>query len=67
MSADMRRISKRVLARRPARHTGKWATLAASDPLRYGIARMGALNMQSLGVPMAVFTDYDAAIRHLKE
>ena len=67
MSADVREISGRVIARRPAGHTGKWATLTSADPLRFGIARMGALTMESLGVPMEVFTDMGSALAYLRE
>ena len=66
MSADVREISRRVIARRPAGHTGKWATLTSADPLRFGIARMGATTIESLGVPMEVFTDMDPALAYLR-
>lgn len=64
-SADVHNISSRILGRRPAGHIGRWALVTSTEPLRFGIARMGALTMQSLGVPMEVFTDLRAALDYL--
>jgi hypothetical protein len=55
-SDDVRHTSQKVVGRRPAGHSGKWAVLVGQGPLRFGIGRMGALTMGSLGVPMEVFT-----------
>lgn len=65
-SEDVRRTSKKVVGRLPAGHRGKWAVLVGQGPLRFGIGRMGALTMASLGVPMEVFTEAGSALKFLR-
>ena len=64
-SEDMYQACKRILGPRPPGHRGKWAILVRNEPLRFGLGRMAAGRMGSLGVEMAVFTEMDAALRYL--
>ena len=63
--ADMRDASRTILGRRPAGHTGRFAIVTRSEPLRFGLARMATLNMESFGATMAVFHETDAALKFL--
>jgi hypothetical protein len=63
-AADVRDSARRILGQRPAGHVGKWAILVRNDPLQFGLARMAALTMESLGVSMGAFTDMDAALTY---
>src|SRR5690242_7652343 len=64
--ADVQGASRIILGRRPVGHTGKFAIVTRSEPLRFGLARMAALMMESLGATMAVFKDRDAALNFLR-
>ena len=64
--ADVQESSRIILGRRPAGHTGKFAIVTRSEPLRFGLARMAALTMESLGTTMAVFEERDAALKFLR-
>jgi hypothetical protein len=63
--ADVHQSSRSILGRRPAGHTGRFAIVTRSEPLRFGLARMAALTMESLGATMAVFHEPDAALKFL--
>lgn len=65
-SANLNLSARRILGLRPAGHTGRWAIVVGLEPLQFGMARMAALTMQSLGVPMGAFTEMDAALAYLK-
>ena len=62
---DVSRSSERIAASRPIGHSGKWAIVTSTTPVRFGLGRMAALTMESIGVPMAVFTEMDAALEYL--
>lgn len=64
--ADMQATKRTIIGRRPASHTGKWAMVTGPEPLRFGIGRMAALTMESMGVKAEVFTDLDAALKFLR-
>src|SRR5690242_17067036 len=64
--ADVQESSRIILGRRPAGHTGRFAIVTRSEPLRFGLARMAALTMESLGATMAVFQETEAALKFLK-
>lgn len=65
-AADVQGASRIILGRRPVGHTGKFAIVTRSEPLRFGLARMAALTMESLGATMAVFQERDAALKFLR-
>lgn len=65
-SQDVQHISRRIVGQRPAGHTGKWAIITSTEPLRFGVGRMASLTMESMGVPVEVFTDPDAALKYVK-
>ena len=65
-SDDVQRLCRRILGQRPPGHIGKWAIVTGTDPLRFGIGRMGSLVMQSLGVPVEVFTEMDTALAYVR-
>ena len=66
-SSDLRSICGRILGRRPAGHVGRWAAVTSSAPLRFGIARMGGLTMESLGLEVQVFMDIATALAYLRK
>src|SRR5579871_1376358 len=65
-SDDVQQMCRRILGLRPPGHIGKWALVTGKDPLRFGIGRMGSLTMQSLGVPVEVFTEMDPALAYIR-
>lgn len=58
--------NRRIFSRRPDGHVGKWAILASAEPFRFGIARMIALTLESMGLSGAAFTDAEAALDYLR-
>ena len=65
-SEEIQQASRRILGQRPVGHIGKWAVVTIADPLRFGIARMGSLTMESLGVPVQVFTEMNSALEYVR-
>ena len=65
-SDDVQQTCRRILGHRPPGHIGKWAIVTGTDPLRFGIGRMGSLTMQSLGVPVEVFTEMAPALAYVR-
>ena len=63
--ADVWLASRRMVGERPAGHSGKWAILVRSEPLRLGLASMATHAMESLGAELAVFTEKDAALEYM--
>lgn len=66
-SEQVQQLCRRIIGQRPFEHKGKWAVVTGTDPLRYGIGRMGSLVMQSLGIPVEVFTEMDAALAYMRQ
>ncbi len=64
-SEELRQTCRRIIGQCPPGHTGKWALVTGTDPLRFGIGRMGSLLMETLGVPVQVFTEMDAALAYM--
>lgn len=64
-SDAVRQLCRRVIGRRPPGHSGKWAIVTGTDPLRFGIGRMGSLTMESLGVSVQVFTELNSALTYV--
>lgn len=64
---DVYRASRKITDQRPAGHTGKWVIVVRSEPLHIGLGRMAALTMESLGIPMAVFTEMNTALDYLRQ
>src|SRR5689334_23211027 len=50
-SDDIWQTSRRLVRHRPAGHAGKWAIVVGEGPFRFALGRMGALTMESMGVP----------------
>jgi hypothetical protein len=65
-SADLHEYARRIIRRCPVGYAGKWAVVVRKEPLQFGLGRMGALTMESAGIPMAAFTEMDAALTYLK-
>ncbi len=65
-SDEVQQLCRRILGQRPPGHIGKWAIVTGTDPLRFGIGRMGSLVMQSLGVPVEVFTEMNTALAYVR-
>lgn len=63
--ADVIESSRIIFGRRPTGHTGKFAIVTRNEPLRFGLARMATLTMESFGAAMAVFQETDAALKFL--
>ena len=63
--AYIQRTTREIIDQRPTGHYGKWAIVAGNSPWRFGLARMRALWMDSLGVGMEVFTDTKPALDYL--
>jgi len=63
---EVRRTCSKIIGRRPAGHSGKWALVTAREPLQFGIGRMRGLTMTGFGVPMEVFTDVHMALAFLQ-
>ena len=65
-SDAVRQLCRKVIGRRPSGHTGKWAIVTGTDPLRFGIGRMSSLTMESMGVPVQVFTELNPALTYMR-
>lgn len=65
-SNDVQQTCRRILGLRPPGHIGRWAIVTGTEPLRYGIGRMGSLFMESLGVSVRVFTEFDEALAYVR-
>lgn len=65
-SAEVQQASRVIVGRRPPGHVGRWAILTSREPMRFGNGRMAALTMESLGVPMGVFTEIEPALDYLR-
>ena len=64
-SEEVQQTCRRIAGQRPPGHAGKWALVTGTDPLRYGIGRMGSLVMQNLGIPVEVFTEMESALAYI--
>ena len=65
-SEDVWLSSQKLVGQQPAGYVGKWAIVVGDGPFRFALGRMGALTMESMGVPMAAFTDVNAALEYLR-
>ena len=65
-SDEVQQVCRRIIGQCPAGHKGKWALVTGTDPLRFGIGRMGSLVMKNLGISVEVFTEMDAALAYMR-
>ena len=65
-SEQVQQTCRRIVGQCPAGHKGKWALVTGTDPLRFGIGRMGSLVMKNLGISVEVFTEMDAALTYMR-
>jgi hypothetical protein len=65
-SDEMQQTCRRIIGQCPAGHRGRWAVVTGTDPLRFGIGRMSSLVMKTLGIPVEVFTEMDAALAYMR-
>jgi len=65
-AAEVHEGCRSLMMARPNGHAARWASVVRPEPLRFGIGRMVALTMESMGSETAVFTEVEAALTFLK-